>query len=198
MQNAQTLLEVSAFSGLAGALLTQLITALNGYFADKRKDHAEQRTAYRNKRIEIGENFYFMQGEVMTIIRKNITVWQNRNHSRSKASMQALIAEVAKFTAYLEKLYAENWKYNLVSLYFPVTFSAAGMTQSNEQSQKYRLAVLDLSSQINDATSAEVESLRRNYAQVVFDMCAHYERLYEQMDRDRAIVKEELLRDFYR
>ena len=132
----------------------------------------------------------------MTVIRKNITVWQSRNCARSQASMEALNKEVATFTAYLEKLYAENWKYNLVSLYFPVKFTAAAVMESNKISQKYRLAILDVTAEIQEASREQQESLYQKYALLIFDMCGHYEAVYSKMEQDRIIVKDELLRDF--
>ncbi|MES2111908.1 MAG: hypothetical protein V4577_24340 [Bacteroidota bacterium] len=196
MQTPQILLAVSAFSGLAGALLTQLITVLNNYLTDKRKERLERSASYRNKRGEIGENFYYMHGEVMAVIRKNISIWQNWNKTRSQASLDALNKEVVKFTSHLEKLYAENWKHNLVGLYFPVSFTAGEMMQANDISQKYRLSVLDMTAAIKGAAPEDRDALFEKYALIIFDMCAHYETVYKKMEQDRGIVKDELLADF--
>jgi len=132
----------------------------------------------------------------MSVIRKNIAVWQNWHHNRSRESLDALGIEVKKFTLYLEKLYEDNWKYNLTSLYFPVSFITAEVIESNDISQKYRLAVLDIAAAIKVADAGERETLYEKYALVIFDMCAHYEGLYQKMERDRGIVKGELLRDY--
>jgi len=196
MNHPGILLEVSAFSGLAGALLSQVITALNGFFTDKRKYRTERRNAYFSKRNEVGENFYFIHGEVMAVIKKNTAVWQNRCSAQSQAGIEALNTEVTKFMAYLDKLYAENWKYNLTALYFPVTFTAAEMLEANQRSQRYRVAVLDLATAITDAPAAERGNLYEKYAVLIFEMCSHYENLYNRMEQDRMIVKNELLRDF--
>jgi Mor family transcriptional regulator len=196
MQDQHILIVVSAFSGLAGALLTQLITTFNGYLVDKRKARLEVSASYRNKRIEIGENFYFVHGEIMSVIKKNITFWQNWNNGRSAASLEALSKEVSQFTAYMEKLYAENWKYNLISLYFPITFAATEVIESNAISKKYQLSVLDVTAAIKNATPDDQDALYKKYALIIFDMCSHYERLYDKMEQDRAIVKAELLADF--
>lgn len=132
----------------------------------------------------------------MAVIRKNIDFWQNWNNGHSEASLEALGKEVSKFTAYMEKLYAENWKHNLIGLYFPITFTAEQVMESNAISKKYRLSILDLTAAIQRAAQEDQEPLYQAYALVIFDMCSHYEHLYEKMERDRAIVKTALLGDF--
>ena len=77
MADNTTLIEVSAFSGLAGALLTQMMTGIFAYFSDQRKYHHEIKNLYRSKKAEIGENFYYMTGEIMAIVKKNIGYWKN-------------------------------------------------------------------------------------------------------------------------
>lgn len=196
MQDSHVLIEVSAFSGLAGAILTQLITTLNNYLGDKRKEQLELRASYRTKKIEIGENFYYVQGEIMAVIKKNIAFWHDWNDGRSQASLEALNKEVSKFTAYMEKLYTENWKYNLIGLYFPVSLTGTEVMESNATSQKYRLSVLDIATAIKSAGPEERGQLYEQYALVIFDMCSHYERLYDRMEQDRMTVKTELLHDF--
>ena len=190
------MIAVSAFSGMAGALLSQAIAAVNTYFTDKRKQAADLQNQYRNKKIEIGENFYYISGEIMTVLRKNISFWKNWHTSRSEASIAALNKELVKFTAALDKLYAENWKYNLVSLYFTVSFDPAELSESNALSQKYYLSVLDKGSAIKQAREEDKEALLGDYAFAVFDMCAHYEEIYRKIVTDRAGVKAALERCF--
>lgn len=79
-------LKLSAFAGLAGALCTQLITTANIYFVDKRKQAAELKNQYRNKKVEIGENYYYITGEKMACI-KNIGYWKNWNNARPEESV---------------------------------------------------------------------------------------------------------------
>ena len=196
MADNSTLIAVSAFSGLAGALLTQVITAVNAYYVERRRQAQDLRNEFRSKKVEIGENFYFVQGEIMAVVQKNIAYWKNWHSGRSEASLDALNREVAKFTAYTDKLYQENWKYNLIGIYFPVTFTTADIEQSNALSQRYHLSILDLTTKIKAAEPGEADALYERYAVVVFDMCAHYERLYEQMAHDRDRVRGALLDEF--
>jgi hypothetical protein len=52
-----TLIAVSAFSGLAGAIITQALTGLFAYIGDKRKADIELKSQYRTKKVEIAENY---------------------------------------------------------------------------------------------------------------------------------------------
>lgn len=70
MADNSTLISISAFSGLAGALLTQTVSGLFAYFSDKRKYNNVVRDLHRTKKIEIGENFYYITGEKMVIVKK--------------------------------------------------------------------------------------------------------------------------------
>ena len=196
MADNSTLLAVSAFSGLAGALLTQLITFANTYFTDKRKQSFEVSTQLRNKKMEIGENFIFITGEKMAAIRKNIGFWKNGNKSRTDKSLEFLYRETARFNAYMEKLNADNWKFNLISLYFDISFTNEEVARSNERSHELYLTYLDLAERIRKAEGHEKEQLFQRYAIVVFDMCSHYEEIYKRLQRDIAIVGKQLLAEF--
>jgi len=196
MEANLTLIGVSALSGLTGAILAQIVAAVNSYFTDKRKHSFEVDNQYRNKKIEIGENYYYMNGEMMAVIRKYIEFWKNFNTSRGKASLESLKTEANLFTARLEKLNSENWKYNLITLYFKVAFTPDHMQAVNAQSRKLQLATLDLAGRLKSATGEEKENLLGKYAVAVFDMCSHYEAIYEKLDLDKNVIREELLKDY--
>ena len=196
MTDNTTLIEVSAFSGLVGALITQMMTGIFAYFNDKRKYNHEVKNLYRIKKTEIGENFYYMTGEMMAVIKKNIGYWKNWNNSRSKASLDFLNKEMMKLNTYMDKLKAENWKFNLINLYFRVSMSNNEIIESNARSQQLYLKVKDIMDKIRKAGEADQETLYQEYALAVFEMCAQYEDLYSQMELDANLVKEEILHDF--
>ena len=196
MADNTTLIEVSAFSGLAGALLTQLISGMFAYFSDKRKYSHEVSNLYRVRKTEIGENFYYMTGEVMAIIKKNVGYWKNRNDSRSEASLEFLNKEMIKLNTYMDKLKAENWKFNLINLYFKVSMTNHEVIESNGRSQRLYLKIKDIMDQIRKGQETDKEPLYQQYAIAVFDMCSQYEDLYARMEQDANIVREEILRDF--
>ncbi|MDB5124749.1 MAG: hypothetical protein JWP94_2878 [Mucilaginibacter sp.] len=198
MADSTTLIEVSAFSGLAGALLTQIINTANGYFIDKRKQAVELKNAYRNKKIEIGESFYYMAGEKMAIIKKTIRYWKNWNKSRTADSISFLKKEISQLNKQMEALEAENWKYSLISIYFNVSFISNEIIESNERTHRLYLKVLDLTDKINRAENQDKEMLHQEYAVTVFDMCSQYEKNYSRLEHDRNIVKEQLLKEFSR
>jgi hypothetical protein len=195
MAAATTLIGVSAFSGLAGALLTQIITGTFAFFADKRKYHNEARNFYRAKKTEIGENFFYMTGEKMAAIKKNIDHWRNWNDSRTEASLEFLNKELARLNAYMEKLDAENWKFNLIGLYFDVSLSHSEVIGANARSQQRYLRFLDISHKIRTAAETEKDGLYGEYALALFDMCAQYEDLCDKMGRDMQAVRSALLND---
>lgn len=196
MADTNTLLQVSAFSGLAGALLTQLITAANGYFTDKRKRSTELKNQFRNRKVEIGESFYYMTGEKLAMVRKNIRYWKNWNDSRSEASSEFLNAELKKLNAYIDKLDAENWKYALINLYFEVRLTNNEVSANNTISHNFYLKILDTTYKIKQANDADKEELYKEYAITVFDLCAHYEDICQKMNQDMETVKHALRQDF--
>ncbi|MDN5289045.1 MAG: hypothetical protein JWR38_5319 [Mucilaginibacter sp.] len=198
MADNHTLITVSAFSGLAGALLTQMMTGLFAYLSDKRKYNQEVSNQYRAKKVEIGENFYYMTGEIMVVIKKNIGYWKNWNSSRSEASLEFLNKEMIKLNAHMDKLKSENWKFNLVNLYFKVSMSNNEVIRYNTRSQQLYLKVRDIMDQIRKTGAADQETLYQRYALAVFDMCSQYEELYARMEQDANRIREEILRDFSR
>ena len=190
------MIELSAFSGLAGALLTQTITAANGYFTDKRKQRVDIESAARNKKIEVGESFYYMAGEKMTIIKKTIRYWKNWNKSRTEGSISFLKKEIVQLNKDMDKLDADNWKYSLVSIYFNISFINNEIIESNEKTHKLYLKVLDLTDKISHVENQDNELLHQEYALTVFDMCSQYEKNYLRLELDRNTVKEQLLNEF--
>ncbi len=191
------LLEVSAFSGLAGALFTQVISAVNTYFIDRRKQTAEVRSQHRAKKIEIGESFYYITGEKMACINKNIRYWKNWNNSRSEASLDFLNKETSQFNSYMEQLNADNWKYNLISLYFNVSFTNDEVVKSNARSHQLYLLYLDLAEKIRmSEDDIKTEELHQRFAVTVYEMCSHYEEIYARLKHDSETVKTQLLNEF--
>ncbi|MCR8560207.1 hypothetical protein KXD93_21325 [Mucilaginibacter sp. BJC16-A38] len=196
MADNSTLVAVSAFSGLAGALFTQLINLANTYFTDSRKQKFEVDTQLRNKKMEIGESFFYVTGEKLTAIKKNIAFWKNGNKFRTDKSLEFLYKETAKFNTYMEKLNADNWKFNLISLYFDISFTNEEVARSNERSHELYLSYLDLAEGIRNAAGEAKEALFKRYAVVLFDMCDHYEEIYNRLEHDMGIVRTQLLGDF--
>nr|WP_067054033.1 hypothetical protein [Mucilaginibacter sp. L294] len=196
MADNSTLLQVSAFSGLIGALLTQCLTGLFSYIGDKRKSNTELKNTYRNKQVDIAENFYFVTGEKMAIVKKNIDYWNNYNNARSDKSLDFLNQEIVKLNAYMDKLDTENWKYNLVSLYFDVTLTNDQVIASNLKSKEQYLKVLDLREGIRHALDVEKNDLYDLYDDAIKEMCKHYEIVYLKMTEDMAVVKTSLTGQF--
>jgi len=196
MEANLALFGVSALSGMTGAILAQIVAAVNNYFTDNRKHNFEVNNQFQNRKIEIGENYYYMNGEMMAVIRKNIEFWKNFNTSRGEASLESLKREVKQFTARLDKLNAENWKYDLITLYFNVSFTPDEIQAVNAQSRKLDLAILDLAGRLKSAVPEEKDALLGKYALAVFDMCSHYEAVYAKLEQDKNVIRDELLKDY--
>ncbi|MGN8070916.1 hypothetical protein [Mucilaginibacter sp. SG564] len=194
MPDNNTLIAVSAFSGLAGALLTQTLTGFFAYISDKRKSGTDLKNQLRNKQIEIAEAYYFMTGETMAQVKKNINYWTNRN--RSDASFAYLQKEIKKLDARLEQLNTENWKHNLVSLYFQVSLSLDEILDTNTRTHALYLKTLDIADQLNKAKKEEQELLLGQYNLAIFDLCGQYELLYQMLEQDMQKVKTALLHSF--
>src|SRR6201995_1025926 len=102
MPENNTIILISAFSGLAGAILAQSISGLITYFRDKRKNQNEKQASYRLKKTDIGENFYHVTSEKVSIIRAHILYWQKREFINSESSLNFLNNEMRKLSEHLD------------------------------------------------------------------------------------------------
>jgi hypothetical protein len=187
---------VTAFAGLTGALLTQLMTGLFAYINDRRKQKVDLENQYRIKRLEIGENFYFINGELMAIIRKNIDYWYNLRNDRSEQTLISMKKEIGKLDNYQAQLRTENWKYNLVGIYFRVPFGFDAIQEANSRSHQLCILVNDLANKIRAAAPAQREELYKSYNVAIFDLCSHYEQVFSRMQDNMVAIKDQLLGEF--
>jgi hypothetical protein len=190
------LVSITAFAGLAGALLSQLMTGLFAYVNDERKRKTELENQYRNKRLEIGENFYFVNGELMTMIRKNIDYWYNLRNDRNEQTLLSMKKEMDKLNSYQAQLHTDNWKYNLVGVYFEVPFEFDEIQQANRRSHQLCILVNDLGNKIREAGAGQQETLYKTYNIAIFDLCSHYEQVFLRMQGNMVAIKEQLLGEF--
>jgi hypothetical protein len=196
MADNSTLIALSAFSGLAGAVLTQALTGLFGYLGDKRKARLELNNLYRQKQVEIAENFYYVTGETMSVLRKSIEHWKDRNKPRSEASVAFFNKEMKRLDAYMEKLNADNWKHNLIALYFDVALSYNELIAANTKSHLMYMGLLDMAENLKESEGDEKERLLGKYHVGIFDLCSQYDAIYNMLEKDMNAVKTELLRTF--
>ncbi len=194
MESNSIVLQVAAFSGLIGALLTQAMTGLFAYYGDKRKSKLELKKAFRDKQIEVVENFYFVNGEKMAIVKKNIEYWKNYHNARSEKSLNFLNEELKKMKAHMDDLDKDNWKYNLISLYFNVSLSTEEVITSNLKSKELYLTVLDLTDELMHSLDESKSDIYVLYDIAIQDLCAHYEAIVQKMAADMDIVKKSLLK----
>jgi hypothetical protein len=197
MAAENTTLVISAFSGLAGALITQALTGLFTYFGDKRKADTELRNQYRNKQIEIAEHYYYVTGETMAILKKSVQLWKGRNIQRSEASYKSMSKSLKEADAQLKKMNIENWKHNLIGLYFNVSLSYDELIAANNKSHELYLKVLDTGDKIKH-TENEDDRHRYlgEYSVGIFDLCSQYDAVYDILSIDMDKVRSELLKSF--
>jgi hypothetical protein len=188
---------VSAFSGLAGALITQALTGLFGYFGDKRKADTELKKEYRAKQVEIAENYYYVTGETMSILKKSVQLWKGRNIPRSEASYKSMTESLKQADAQLKQMNIDNWKHNLIGLYFNVSLSYDELIAANNKSHELYLKVLDIESRLRGADNGEDRELYYGqYSVAIFDLCSQYDAVYDILAGDMSKVKAELLSNF--
>jgi hypothetical protein len=196
METNNSIIWLSALSGLSGALLTQLMTGLFGYMSDRRKQKTELASQYRGKRTEIGENFYFMHGELMAMIKKNVAYWKNSEDFRSDATRLFLKQEMDRLDKLQIKLQTENWKYNLVGIYYDIPYTFPEMLDDNRVSHELYLSVLDHSENIRKTLPQERVELYPAFEHNVTQLIAHYENVYMRMEQNMNAVKKQLLQHF--
>lgn len=192
-----TTLVVSAFSGLAGALISQALTGLFAYFGDKRKTDIELKKEYRNKQVEIAENYYYVTGETMSILKKSIQLWKGRNIQRSEASYKSMTESLKEADTLLKQMNIDNWKHNLIGLYFNITLSYDELIAANNKSHELYLKVLDIESKLRSVDNEEDrERYLGQYSVSIFDLCSQYDAVYDILASDLSKVKTEVLKSF--
>lgn len=197
MATEHTTLIVSAFSGLAGALITQALTGLFGYFGDKRKAETELKKEYRAKQVEVAENYYYVTGETMSILKKSILLWKGRNIQRSEASYRSMTESLKEADAQLKQMNIDNWKHNLIGLYFDVTLSYDELIAANNKSHELYLKVLDVEDKVGNSTNDEdKDRLFGQYSLAIFDLCSQYDTVYTILANDMDKVKTNLSATF--
>lgn len=196
MVDNSTLITLSAFSGLAGAILTQTLTGVFAYFGDKRKSKIELNKQYRYKQAEVAEQFYFVTGETMTRLRKSIEHWKDRNKARSEASIDFFNKEIKMLDAYMDKLNTDNWKHNLIDLYFNIKLSHSELIEANAKSHSMFLNLLDIADKIKKGKEGDKDELLGQYHMGIFDLCSQYDDIYKMLESDMKTVKTALLKSF--
>jgi len=192
-----TTLIVSAFSGLAGALITQALTGLFAYFGDKRKADIELKKEYRDKQVEVAVSYYYITGETMSILKKSVQLWKGRNIQRSEASYRSMVESLNDADFRLKQMNIDNWRHNLIGLYFDVTLSYEELIVANNKSHELYLKVLDIEDKVRNASNDEdKERLFGQYSLAIFDLCGQYDTVYDILANDMNKVKKNLSATF--
>ncbi|UOE49408.1 hypothetical protein MTO98_33990 [Mucilaginibacter sp. SMC90] len=167
-----TTLIVSAFSGLAGALISQTLTGLFAYFGDKRKAGIDLKKRYRNKQVEIAESYYYVTGETMSILKKSVQLWKGRSIAHSAASYRSMTESLNEADTQLKKMNIDNWKHNLIGLYFNVSLAYDELIAANNKSHELYLNVLDIAEKVKNADNDEARERYLASIVLAFLICA--------------------------
>jgi hypothetical protein len=196
MEINSNIIALSAFSGLIGAVLTQTLTGIFGYLGDHRKSKFELNKLYRDKQVEVAEHFYYVTGETMAMLKRSVEYWKDKNKSRSEDRVEFFKKEMRKLDGYMEKLNSDNWKHNLIGLYFNVSLSQDELIKANNRSHSLYLRLLDIADRIKKTQNGDKEKLIGDYQIGIFDLCSQYDDIYIMLEHDMNIVKAALSRSF--
>lgn len=194
--NKDLLLALSALSGLAAALITQMMTGLFAHLNERRKRRNDLHDAYRAKKLDIGENYFFINGEMMDLVRKTISYWCNLRNEHDPATLSLMKKEMNRMENYQAKLFADNWRYNLVEIYFQIPFKSEHIRLANSRSRQLFIEVTDIANKIRLTEPGQSQILYQSYNVAILGLCAHYEELYIQIENNMTAVKKQLLAEF--
>jgi len=184
-----TLIAVSAFSGLGGALLTQLLAGIFSAVNDKRKFRREQQAAFFNRKRDVGETYFYATLEMLGVLKKSVAFWKNRNESRSQTSLAYLSDGMKRAAEQMSALKNDTLKYNLAGLYFDLPVPETDISRLNERSHELFLQIIDLAEQIKNADSKALDLLYGRYNETIFKLCNHYEHVYQLVETNMHAVK---------
>jgi hypothetical protein len=135
----------------------------------------------------------------MSILKKSIQLWKGRNIARSEASYKSMSAGLKEADVQLKKMNIDNWKHNLIGLYFNVSLAYDDLVAANNRSHELYLKVLDIEAKIRTADNdneTDKELFIGQFSVAIFDLCSQYDAVYNILAKDMDKVKAELLTSF--
>jgi hypothetical protein len=91
---------------------------------------------------------------------------------------------------------ADNWRHNLISLYFNVSLSHEELIASNTKLHELYLKILDIADRIAQSEDNERDELCGLYNLGVFDLCRQYDQIYDLLASDMQLIREALRQVF--
>ena len=175
---------IGAAGVVIGALITQIFTAVNNYFSDKRKYNSEQRQALLIRKISIGEEFYALNGLAIQSFKKTLHYLETRDTLRTDEAIQYLEQNLNDRNNYLQSIIQREKVYTAINLYYNI--------KSNfETSQDFENNYIGLVTKIKDLTPEEGNTLDL-YIKLNSQLIMLLQENIETIESDRVIVKNEV------
>jgi hypothetical protein len=185
---------ISASSAITGVIATQIITAINNRKSDKRKYDFELIKTSLARKIEVGEQFYVVSGENLTVKHAFIHYLKNTDLKSSK-SYEFIDERYKQLYADFEKVSEKNSLANLVNIYFDVQINFESALEAEKKLKTLFISIHELKAQISNNSDPEIkDTLIRKRADEVNTYCAFAETEMQLSKIDMEAVRRELNR----
>jgi len=183
---------ISASAAIAGVVLTQIITAVNNFFSDRRKEAAEKRKLFLGKKIEIGENFYHTFRESLLNNHRLQKLFASGGSINSKESEEYVANIQAQIKSSSEKLIADTSKYNLTEIYFDIESSSEVTARDINILFDLIIKRLELKADYDNSTDGEKKGIVMDFNETNSKLIDQFKAVAIRIEKDLALVKTEL------
>jgi hypothetical protein len=183
---------ISASAAILAVVLTQLITAVNNYYSDKRKEVSENRRQRLLKKIDIGENFYHVFRESLLNIIRAQKLFELGISITSKTSEAYLNEMNLQILASANKLIADTSKYNLTEIYYDIESSSEVSAKDVNVLVHLITERIELLNAFNSAMDADKEKIAFQFKEKTEEIIDYYKTVAIRVQNDMVLVKNEL------
>jgi len=183
---------ISASSAIAGVVVTQIITAINNRKSDKRKYQFEATKAYLSRKIEVGEQFYYVTGENLTLKHALIHYVKTADLKSPKA-YEFISERYNQLYTDFEKVTEKNSLANLVNLYFDVKINFELALEAEKKLKNLFVNIHELNAEISVNTDPELtDVLIQKRTDEIEAYCAFADKQMELAKIDMKTVRREI------
>jgi hypothetical protein len=183
---------ISASAAIVAVVLTQIITAINNYHSDKRKETAENKRLALTKKIEIGENFYHVFRESLLNNIRQQKLFELEVSISSKTSEDYLKEMHSQIQQSAQKLITDTSRYNLTEIYYDIESSSE--VSANDVNTIVQLLTerIELVHAYELAAESEKEKIALQFKEKNEELTKHFKSVALRVQRDLTVVKSEL------
>jgi len=185
MADTNTIL-IGAAGVIVGALITQVFSAINNYFSDKRKYNSEQRQALLIRKISIGEDFYALNGLAIQSFKKTLHYLETRDTLKTDEAIQYLEQCLNERSTYLKSIMQREKAHTAINLYYKIQ-------SSFETSQDFENSYIGLITSIKDINPQEPGAINL-YIDLNSKLISLLKDNITTIESDRRIVESEVKR----